>query len=136
MPASSSPSEGTSHECPLCGCEVDIDPANPAGVVKCTECGHGVLFDVSSLGDAMVVTLHMPKLLTPDPFLGIGAYLNEKKVPELILDMRSVQFISSAVLGKLISMKKGLKTLRIRNLSPDLLEIFRLTHLDKSFLLE
>ena len=54
-----------------------------------------------------------------------------------MLDLSQVQYLSSAVLGKLINLKKTVTTmkgkLKIENLHPDLFEIFRITRLDQVF---
>lgn len=62
---------------------------------------------------------------------------SEKRGVRLVLDLGDVQYLSSAALGKLINLKKKVGEvsgeLRIENLHPDLLEVFRITRLDQVF---
>ena len=58
-------------------------------------------------------------------------------VTKMLINMEDVQYLSSAVLGKLISlhktlrMKKGL--LKLCNIAPSIYEVFEITRLDKVF---
>ena len=56
---------------------------------------------------------------------------------QLVLDLCDVQHVSSAALGELIKLKRkvvGMSgRLKIKNLQPDLLEVFRITRLDQVF---
>ena len=58
----------------------------------------------------------------------------------LAIDFSEVRYMSSAVLGKLINLKKKLNGARgrisLRHLHPDLVEVFRITRLDKVLGLE
>ena len=58
----------------------------------------------------------------------------------LLLNFSEVEFLSSAGLGKLITLDKKLKArggkVRLSNLSPELHDIFRITRLDKLFEIE
>jgi len=55
----------------------------------------------------------------------------------LVLDLGDVQYMTSAVLGRLIKLKKRVagvgEKLEIENLHPDILEVFRITRLDQVF---
>jgi anti-sigma B factor antagonist len=66
--------------------------------------------------------------------------MSEKIGIRLVLDLSYVQYLSSAVLGKLINLKKKVTAmkgkLKIENLHPDLLEIVRITRLDQAFDIE
>jgi anti-sigma B factor antagonist len=61
----------------------------------------------------------------------------EKRGVRLVLDLGDVEYMSSSALGKLIDLKKTVVgrggKLRIENLRPDLLEVFRITRLDQFF---
>jgi anti-sigma B factor antagonist len=57
--------------------------------------------------------------------------------PKVLLDFRDVDFISSAILGKLIKLNGRVNDragqLKISGLSPRIAEVFRITGLDKLF---
>jgi anti-anti-sigma factor len=58
----------------------------------------------------------------------------------LVIDMSEVEYLSSAVIARLIELRKDVDSrggrLRIRNLHSDLAEVFRITRLDQVFGLE
>jgi anti-sigma B factor antagonist len=58
----------------------------------------------------------------------------------LVIDFSDVQNISSAILGKLINLRKKLNAaggrLNIQHVHPDLVEVFRMTRLDQMLGLE
>ena len=56
---------------------------------------------------------------------------------KVVLDFANVEYLSSAALGKLITMDKKTKgakgKLRLCNIRPDIYEVFTITRLDKEF---
>ena len=56
---------------------------------------------------------------------------------KMLINMENVQYLSSAVLGKLISLHKALRTkkgsLRLCNIAAPIFEVFEITRLDKVF---
>ena len=56
---------------------------------------------------------------------------------KIAVDFRGVQFMSSAMIGKLILLNKAVKTsqtdLRLCNVSPNVMQVFRIMRLDKVF---
>lgn len=58
----------------------------------------------------------------------------------IVLDFSKVQFMSSSMLGKLVKVNKQCKSFKIKlklcSVSPDILEVFKITRLDKLFDIE
>ena len=97
-------------------------------------------FDVCEVCDVTVVKFRDRQILDRVEITGLGEELYklaEKDQVKLLLDFSSVQFLSSEVLGKLISMQRKVKsrngTVKLCNLSPEILEIFTLCNLDLIF---
>ncbi len=97
--------------------------------------------EVSEVGDAAVVRFVDHKILDEETIQELGAELislvekeNHKKI---LLNFDSVEFLSSAALGKLITMEKKCKTagavLRLSNIRPEIYEVFAITKLNKLF---
>ena len=71
----------------------------------------------------------------------IGAELTKMAesgaVSKMLINMEDVRFLSSAMLGKLISLHKVLRTkkaaLKLCNIVPEIFEVFEITRLDKVF---
>jgi len=65
------------------------------------------------------------------------ALVEKRAIRKMVIDMQSVQFLSSAMLGKLMAVHKSLAAnkgaLKISGLAPSLLEVFKITRLDKIF---
>jgi anti-anti-sigma factor len=66
--------------------------------------------------------------------------LNDTTEERVILDFRSVQFMSSSMLGKLVQLQKKCKEfkvhLKLAAISPDIRQVFKITKLDKLFEIE
>ncbi len=58
----------------------------------------------------------------------------------IVLDFSKVQFMASSMLGKLVAVHKKIKSfkakLKLANLTPEILEVFKITRLDKVFDIE
>lgn len=70
----------------------------------------------------------------------IGAELTkmaESGVSKMLINMENVRYLSSAMLGKLISLHKALRTnkgtLKLCSIAPPIYEVFEITRLDKVF---
>jgi anti-sigma B factor antagonist len=71
----------------------------------------------------------------------IGAELMEmvesKGVRKMLINMENVHYLSSAVLGKLISVHKALRmdggVLKLSNIAPPIYEVFEITRLNRVF---
>ncbi|MGC4001811.1 MAG: STAS domain-containing protein [Pirellulales bacterium] len=63
--------------------------------------------------------------------------VEQDKQSALVLNFSNVEFLSSAALGKLITLDKKMKPLggkvRLSNIRPEIFEVFRITKLNKLF---
>ncbi|HEX8911458.1 MAG TPA: STAS domain-containing protein [Humisphaera sp.] len=68
---------------------------------------------------------------------GLGALIEERTYPKLLLDFHTVEHLSSAALGMLINVNKRVKELngqlRLTNIKPQIFEVFVITKLNKLF---
>ena len=97
--------------------------------------------DVSKLGDVTVVKFVDKKILDEANIQELGAELfglveldNRKAI---LLNFGNVEFLSSAALGKLITLDRKVKThkgrLKLCGIRPEILEVFQITKLNKVF---
>lgn len=97
--------------------------------------------EVSKTGDVTVVRFVDRKVLDEESIQELGKELFElvevQNRRQLLLNFENVEFISSATLGKLIVLDRKVKTakgrLRMCRIRPEILEVFRITKLDKVF---
>ncbi len=96
--------------------------------------------DVREVGEVTIVQFRDRQIVDRYEIMELGEELYklaEKDHGKTLLDFSSVQFLSSEVLGKLISMQRKVKarngTMKLCNLSPEILEIFKLCNLDLIF---
>ncbi len=94
---------------------------------------------VTKVGDVAVVFLQHERLLDETNIRIIGERLielaNSAERPRILVNFEKVDYLSSAVLGKLIAVHKlvGLSkgSLKLCNLKPEIMEIFKVTKLHK-----
>ena len=97
--------------------------------------------DVSKSGDVTVVKFLDKKILDEAGIQELGAELfglvelqNRRSV---LLNFSGVEFLSSAALGKLITLDRKVKAakgrLKMSDIRPEILEIFQITKLNKVF---
>jgi anti-anti-sigma factor len=136
MVVSSRTPEGSPNLCPVCGSPTKIESSDPAGDAPCPHCGHLFRFTREDAGDALFIK-PTGTILGSEDLDTLIAKLLEKPGVRLVLDLSHVRYVSSDALAKLINFKKklvGVKgELKIENLQPDLLEVFRITRLDQVF---
>jgi anti-sigma B factor antagonist len=97
--------------------------------------------EVSKTGDVTVVRFVDRKVLDEESIQELGKELFDlvevQNRRQLLLNFANVEFISSATLGKLIVLDRKVKTakgrLRMCHIRPEILEVFRITKLDKVF---
>ncbi len=97
--------------------------------------------EISTVGDVTIARFIDDKILDEAAIQEIGnqlfRLLDEDGRKRVILDFAAVKFLSSAALGKLITMDKKVKAakgkLRLCNIRPEILEVFTITRLDKIF---
>jgi anti-anti-sigma factor len=96
---------------------------------------------ISQVEGVTTVTLNMSSILDGPVIEDVGRTLfelvDEKAVRKLVVDFRSVGFLSSSMIGVLVSLQKKAKIidgqLVLCGLRPSLMKIFTITRLDKIF---
>ncbi len=97
--------------------------------------------DIEQAGDVTIIRFTDKKILDETNIQIIGnqlfAVVDEAGRKKIILDFTHVEYLSSAALGKLITMDKKVKNasgqLRLCSIRPDILEVFTITRLNKLF---
>jgi anti-sigma B factor antagonist len=97
--------------------------------------------EVSEVGDITVVRFRDRKILDEASIQELGQELFNlveiEKRGKLLLNFSSVDFLSSAALGKLITLDKKVKAhsgkLKLSNIRPEIYEVFAITKLNKLF---
>lgn len=97
--------------------------------------------EVSEVGDVTVVRFVDRKILDEANIQGLGQELfqlvEEENRAKLLLNFSTVEFLSSAALGKLITLDKKVKAhggkLKLSNIRPEIYEVFAITKLNKLF---
>ena len=96
--------------------------------------------DVADLGEVSVVQFKDRKILDESNIQEMGRELFElveQKRAKILLNFMNVEFLSSAALGKLITLDKKLKSakgqLKLSNIRPEIYEVFAITRLNKLF---
>mgnify|MGYP003442390987 CR=1 FL=1 len=99
---------------------------------------------VNRQGDVMIASFMHSKLLDETNIHAIGvellALVDQNKGLKLIIDFTTVTYLSSAVLGKLMAIHKGVSATKgilvLCGITPNILEVFKITKLDKLFTIE
>ncbi|RLS28551.1 MAG: anti-sigma factor antagonist [Planctomycetota bacterium] len=97
--------------------------------------------DVSKIGDVTIVRFNDRKILDEVSIQQLGAELfalvemdNRKSI---LLNFDGVEFVSSAALGKLITLDRKVKShkgrLKMSNIRPEIFDVFQVTKLNKVF---
>ena len=97
--------------------------------------------DIEEIGDVTVAKFVDKKILDEGNIQIIGtqlfALVEEDARQKIVLDFSNVEYLSSAALGKLITMDKKVKAhkgkLRLCHVRPDIYEVFAITKLNKLF---
>ena len=97
--------------------------------------------DIEDVGDVTVARFIDKKILDETNIQIIGNQLfglvDEDGRKKIVLDFTNVEYLSSAALGKLITMDKKVKgakgKLRLCSIRPDIYEVFAITKLNKLF---
>lgn len=126
--------EGRPLHCPVCGSDLGVDPSVPSDDAPCPDCGHLLWFAWEDLGDVQVAKLS-GKLLGPEPMEQFVDAFQRRSGQVLVLDFSDVEYTASRFLSRLIDLKRkvGLTQgrLRVRNVRPELREVFRICRLDQ-----
>ena len=97
--------------------------------------------DLEEVGDVTVAKFIDKKILDEGNIQIIGsqlfALIEQDNRQKIVLDFSNVEYLSSAALGKLITMDKKVKAakgkLRLCCIRPDIYEVFAITKLNKLF---
>lgn len=96
---------------------------------------------VSEVGDVTVVRFVDRKILDEASIQELGQELFQlvevEKRTKLVLNFSKVDFLSSAALGKLLTLEKKIRVhkgkLKLTNIRPEIYEVFAITKLNKLF---
>jgi anti-sigma B factor antagonist len=99
--------------------------------------------EVEEIGDVTVVSFTDKKILDEQNIQIIGEQLfglvDEQGKKKILLNFGNVEYMSSAALGKLITLNKKVQTskgkLVLCNIDPQIREVFEITKLDKLFVI-
>jgi len=97
--------------------------------------------EVEEVNDVTVAKFTDKKILDEGNIQLIGnqlfALVDEDRKKKIVLDFSNVEYLSSAALGKLITLDKKAKAaggkIRFCSIRSDILEVFKITRLDKLF---
>ncbi len=97
--------------------------------------------DIEDIGDVTIARFVDKKILDETNIQIIGNQLfgliDEDARSKIVLDFTNVEYLSSAALGKLITMDKKVKgakgKLRLCSIRPEIYEVFAITKLNKLF---
>jgi anti-sigma B factor antagonist len=97
--------------------------------------------NVSKTGEVTVVTFTDKKILDEASIQELGAELfalvEHDNRKSMLLNFSNVEFVSSAALGKLITLDRKMKSakgrLKMCNIRPEIFEVFQITKLNKVF---
>ena len=97
--------------------------------------------NVSQVGDVTVIRFHDHKIIEDINIQELGQEMfhlvEVDGCGKLLLNFSSVDFLSSAALGKLITLDKKTKahggTLKLSNIRPEIYEVFAITKLNRLF---
>jgi anti-sigma B factor antagonist len=97
--------------------------------------------EIEEVGDVAIVRFLDPRITNPMEIEELGRQLYRvleyKNCSKLVIDFSPVEFISSATIGKLISLHRKVKicksALRLCSLRPEVRELFHFCHLDRVF---
>ena len=100
--------------------------------------------EVENIGDVTVVNFVDKKILEEQNIQNIGeqlfALVEQDGLTKLLLNFGNVEYLSSAALGKLITLNKKVKDaggkLILCEITPQIYEVFEITRLDKFFRIE
>jgi anti-anti-sigma factor len=125
--------------CPVCCSELKVDAPASASNTPCPRCGYLQWFTWANLGDVGVIR-PTGKLLERESLDSFLRWVAIKPGVRLVLELGEVRFFSSAVLSKLIELKRRVASVggqfTIRQVDPEVLDIFRIARLDHIFDIE
>ena len=132
--------EGQAQACPVCsfGEKARTAVANSA-TAPCERCGYLVWFTEKTVGEGQTIKPTV-RLLSPDSLDKLITALADTARTRLVLDFCEVELLPSACLGKLVRLNKNLEAVRgklvLRGLSPNLVDVFDITGLNRVLTIE
>jgi anti-sigma B factor antagonist len=98
-------------------------------------------FNIDLVEGIILVTFTTPRIVQEEDiqatFEQLQAVADEKPGREYVLDFRKVQFLSSSVLGRLVLLHKRVASAKGRlllcGIAKEIMEVFKITKLDKVF---
>lgn len=99
------------------------------------------LLFTEEIGGAVVARFYGPRITNANDIRAIGdalfAAIDQNKPDELILDLEKVNYLPSAMLGKLAAVRSAVTRdggkLKLAGLQGPVMQLFRMTHLDSIF---
>jgi anti-sigma B factor antagonist len=96
---------------------------------------------VTQKNDVAIVSFNDKKILDEASIQELGAELfglvEQQKMGDILLNFTNVEFLSSAALGKLITLDRKVKAskgrMKMCNIRPEIFEVFQITKLNKVF---
>ena len=91
--------------------------------------------------DILTIRIHDERLVEPEQlkrlFEDLHAILGKSDEQLVVLDFSGVKFMASAMLGKLVALQKKCEEYRAKlklcSVAPDILQVFKITKLNKVF---
>lgn len=91
--------------------------------------------------DILTIRIHDERLIDPEQlkrlFDDIYTVIGKSEETQVVVDFKAVKFMASAMLGKLVAMKKKCDEfkakLKLCSVAPEILEVFKITKLNKVF---
>jgi anti-sigma B factor antagonist len=149
------PDDCDSNRCPTCGKPVRIPPSLNSLEVPCPHCGHLIWVDqsfgriggpfgrlwIENKRDVTVVHFVDREILNEQNIQMVGDELfklvDELGRQKILLNFGNVEFLSSAALGKLITLNRKVQAMRgkliLCSISKEIKDVFEITKLDKLF---
>ena len=105
---------------------------------------NNIHLDIEPVYDDILITFKDERIVDQDHINRIKTNILKlaEQSPQkwIVLDFRKVRFLSSSFLGFLVKLQvtvtKGRGHLKLRNLSPDIYKVFKITQLHKIFTIE
>ena len=142
MTPSSRTPEGEPNLCPICESKVRIEPSRPPGDVPCPNCGHLLWFSGREPASGIFVVRFTDSVdrncqQIEELSQKLHAMVTQAKHINLRLNFRDVRLMSTAMIKKLVALNKTCKEKRVKltfcEVSPNVMEVFKITKLNKLF---
>lgn len=120
--------------CPVCGSRAIL---GVVGETPCPRCGHLLWFAANRINEVTVIHVLDTRIAVIELLELLDNAMNDGTMDRIVLNLGSIQQVSSAALGKLIKLtsraSQARGRLRLCNVHADLRHVFRITRLDRVF---